>query len=402
MLDFNDILSTPGLDVQYFTGTGQDGIFGNLTPVTISTDGVLGVSSSFSLGGYLVGQSITVSGTLSSGTINGTANYTTPVTFYILAATASSMTISATPNGAPVATTTGTGTPGATFRLNSEWQTWHKPRGVKNVYMIGVGGGASGQPSANVSPGNSGGAGGGSGAQTCVWIPAMFVPDVLYIKCGAGGKYSERPVTGITTNHGGGPTYVTIEPSSSFANTMTLLVAAGGQSDSIFGGQVASLGGFDKGMMLAARGYYTFFSGHLGSTGAITPPTTGLMVTGGTGGGTSGVGGAAGGAGGSIDAPTGFPINDFFFTQAGAAGAAGATPAAAGIDGTTTRNFIMNYGGMGGGGASTTSGGQAGAGGNGAPGCGGGGAGGSTNVAGANTLARPGNGGDGFVLILSW
>jgi len=82
MLDFNNILSTPGVDVQYFTGQG--GIIGNIASVTLVVGGVLTVSTSVASGGYLVGQAITVSGTLSAGTINGTANYTTPVTFYII------------------------------------------------------------------------------------------------------------------------------------------------------------------------------------------------------------------------------------------------------------------------------------------------------------------------------
>jgi len=191
---------------------------------------------------------------------------------------------------------------------------------------------------------------------------------------------------------------------------MTVLLANGGVSGAATGGALATIAG----MPLAARGYYTFFVGQSGTTGGnagpsgpgsagatLTFPVTGLMVMGGTGGG--GCGTSAGGAGGSRSVPAGVPINDFFLpAQSGGTAASGATPATAGGSGIITRNFIMNYGGMGGGGASNTSGGQAGAGGNGAPGSGGGGSGGSTTTAGANTLARPGNGGDGFVLILSW
>ena len=50
----------------------------------------------------------------------------------------------------------------------------------------------------------------------------------------------------------------------------------------------------------------------------------------------------------------------------------------------------------------STSGGIAGAGGNGAPGSGGGGSGGASSSVGLTTLARPGNGGDGFVIVMSW
>jgi hypothetical protein len=404
MLDFNHILSTPGVDVQYFTGQG--GIIGPIASVTLVVGGVLTVTSSAASGGYLVGQAITVSGTLTAGTINGTADYTTPVTFYIIQVTsATSITISATPGGAAVTTTAGTATPGGVFTLSSQWQTWRKPRGVKNVYMIGVGGGSSGAVGDNAAATNVGGNGGGSGGQTCVWIPAFFVPDVLYVQCGAGGRQPTTLVSG-QLQQGGGPTYVAIEPSTTLTANMTVLLANGGQAASVSGGVLATIAG----MPLAARGFYTFFAGQAGTSGgfagngngtALTFPTTGLMVMGGAGGG--GGGNPTGGVGGSRSVPAGVPINDFFLpTQTGGIAAASATPAGAGGSGVIVRNFIMNYGGLGGGGASSASGGVAGAGGNGAPGSGGGGSGGSTTVAGANTLARPGNGGDGFVIIMSW
>ena len=161
MLDFNHILSTPGLDVQYFTGQG--GIIGPIASVTLVVGGVLTVTSSAASGGYQVGQAITVSGTLSAGTINGTADFTTPVTFYIINVTsATSITISATPGGAAVTTTAGTATPGGVFTLNPQWQTWRKPRGVKNIYILGHGGGSSGAVGTNAAANNAGGSVGGS------------------------------------------------------------------------------------------------------------------------------------------------------------------------------------------------------------------------------------------------
>jgi len=96
-------------------GVGTTGTTGTITSVVIvATAGVLTVTS----GTYFVGQQIRVSGTLSAGTINGTANYTTPVTFYIISvASATSITISTTPSGTAVATTAGTATTGGTFTL---------------------------------------------------------------------------------------------------------------------------------------------------------------------------------------------------------------------------------------------------------------------------------------------
>jgi len=489
MLDFNHVLATPGLDVQYFTGQG--GYFGpvitsavlnlNITAVTIadtagtltvtandyrvgqpitvsgtlsagtingtanyttpvtfyiitvnsstsivisstlggaavtSTTGTATTGGVFSLNGTItvnvgvnpqVGQAIVVSGTLSAGTISGTANYTTPVTFYIVSvSSATVITISATFGGVPVLSTAGTATPGGVFTsLNSGYQTWRKPRGVKNVYILTVGGGSSGAVGANAAATNAGGAGGGSAGQSCLYIPALFVPDVLYIQCGSGGRHPTTLYSG-GLQVGGGPSYVLLEPSTTVTSNLTLLYANGGTGGATGGGIIATIGNTP----LAARGLYTFFGGQAGTAGGtagggngtnLTFPVTGRITMGGAGGGGSG---AAPGAGGALSVPLGSPTNDFFlFTYPGGTAASGATPAGAGFSGPVMRNFIMNYGGMGGGGGSTTSGGNAGAGGNGAPGSGGGGSGGSTATAGANTLARPGNGGDGFVLILSW
>ena len=287
----------------------------------------------------------------------------------------------------------------------TQWQTWRKPRGVKNIYILGVGGGSSGAVGANAAATNAGGSGGGSGGQTTVWLPAMFVPDTLYVQCGAGGKQPATLVSGAA-QVGGVPTYVALEPSTTLTPNMTVLLANGGVAGAVTGGVVATLAGMPR----AGGGLSNFFVGQSGTAGgaagsgggtALTFPTTGLMVMGGTGGG--GGGNPTGGAGGSISAPTGVPINDFFLPlQTAGTGASGATPATNGAGGKIMINFLMNYGGLGGGGASNTAGGNAGDGGDGAPGSGGGGSGGSTTVAGANTLARPGNGGDGFVLILSW
>jgi hypothetical protein len=284
-----------------------------------------------------------------------------------------------------------------------QWQTWKKPRGVKNIYMIGVGGGSSGAVGDNTAAANAGGAGGGSGAQTCVWIPAMFVPDILYVNAGAGGQQPSVLVGGAT-QVAGVTTYVSLEPSTTFNARMTLLYAGGAPGGSTQGGAATAIAS----MAFAVRGLYRILAGQAGTNGGATQtagsnqtfPVSGIMTMGGTGGGGSG---ATPGAGGALSVPLGQPYNDFFlFTYPGGTAASGATPAGAGFSGPVMRNYIMNYGGMGGGGASDTSGGQAGAGGNGAPGSGGGGSGGSTSTAGADTLARPGNGGDGFVIIMSW
>lgn len=289
----------------------------------------------------------------------------------------------------------------STTSISPGWQSWRKPRGIKYVFLVGAGGGSSGAVGANTAVTNAGGAGGGSGGYTVVLIPALFVPDVLYIQCGPGGQQPNVLVS-AATQVGGSNTYVSVEGGNAIANT-TLLVANGGASDAVTAGTVATLAQ----MNWASRGQYNFFAGTDGSTGgaantvgtALAVPTTGCPLGGGTGGGGSG---ATAGAGGSITSPA---VNSFQFflpTTAGGLGAVTSTPAGAGMGGLVLPYFLFNYGGLGGGGASATSGGIAGAGGNGAPGAGGGGGGGASSTAGITTLARPGAGGPGFVTILSW
>jgi hypothetical protein len=288
-----------------------------------------------------------------------------------------------------------------------EWKTWRKPRGAKFVYMIAVGGGASGGVALNTAATSGGGAGGGSGAQSTLMIPAMFLPDVLYIQAGLGGV---QPATLVSaaTNVAGIPTYVAIEPWNTAAAQSTLLFANGGQigiaaATSTTGGTatVAASSASIANMPLAGRGAYQFFAGQAGSAGgssttagiAQTYPTTGLMVQGGAGGGGSSTSGQAGGA------ITLAGFGDNFPAITGGTAAVTSTPAGSGSGGTMLKMFQYT-GGSGGGGSTTTAGGLAGAGGNGAPGCGGGGAGGSNTT--VTTLGRPGDGGPGFVYIYSW
>jgi len=233
----------------------------------------------------------------------------------------------------------------------------------------------------------------------------------LYIQAGAGGA-------GATTSGGLGTagiiTYVCISPYTTISPAGTLLLATGGTvttaaATSLAGGtapgavSAATLGG----MCLAGRGVYNFLAGQIASaSGAstaagtnLTVPTTGLMVTGGAGGGGTN---ASGVPAGSIIAITGTLGTDFFplpISGGTQNGTGSSVPSGAGQSGFASRNFLFNFGGAAGGGATDTAGGTAGAGGDGAPGCGGGGAGGmnTTNT----TIARGGNGGAGFVYIIT-
>ena len=298
-------------------------------------------------------------------------------------------------------TTAGVGT--------GEWKTWIKPRGAKFVYMIGVGGGASGGCGINTSTSSGGGAGGGSGAQSTLFIPASFLPDVLYIQAGLGGSQPATLVSGAI-GVAGTITYVAIEPWTTlsaqtailFANAGAVTGTAATTTNGGVAGTAAAVATIAN-MPLAGRGFYQFFAGQSGvaggtSSGSVTNlsyPTTGIMVTGGSGG-----GGSSATVGLISGRFTGSGLGDNFPTSIGSPGGSGATPAGKGSGGFMLKSF-QYMGGTGGGGASgNNSAGVAGAGGNGAPGCGGGGAGGSNTT--ASTLARPGDGGPGFVYILSW
>jgi len=294
----------------------------------------------------------------------------------------------------------------------TQWQVWKKPRGAKWIHLLGVGGGGGGGTGFTSGAGGAG-AGGSSGAQTSVMIPAMFVPDILYIQAGAGGPGA---TVGATLGTAGTITYVCIEPYSTIAPAGTLLLANGGTVGAAV--PTASLGGTAPasapaaasliGMCLAGRGFSTLLGGQQGIVGAgagafngasITPPSTGLMVTGGAGGGSSGAA-ATGGNGGSIAVIANMLGTDFFsLPLAGGTGAASSIPATAASSGVVSRNFLFNFGGAGGGGGSTNAAGIPSAGGDGAPGCGGGGAG--CTGSGAVSIARGGNGGAGFVYIIS-
>lgn len=285
----------------------------------------------------------------------------------------------------------------------TDWRVWTKPRGVNWVYMIGVGGGSSGTTGTftGASAASAGGAGGGSGAQSTLLIPAMFVPNELFISTGSGGRVTL--VTSGSSGQAGGTTMITVEPiagATSGATNLFFLVANGGTASS--GGTATAMSG---NFPLAGRGWSQNIAGQNGGAaggsqngagGSITLPTTGLMVTGGGGSGGKDVTGAGGGAGGAI---TGVGFLGTFPTHAGGAAAASGTNAGNGINGRMITPF-MHYGGSGGGSgafAATGNGSTGSTGGNGGPGCGGGASG-----PGYTTTGLPGWGGDGFVHIISW
>jgi hypothetical protein len=284
----------------------------------------------------------------------------------------------------------------------TDWKVWTKPRGVNWVYMIGVGAGSSGAAGTVSTAAATGGLGGGSGAQTTLLMPAFFVPNQLFIQTGLGGRNAStsNTATSASASVAGTNTYIAIEPViSTTSNTNVFFLYASGAASGTTGGVATAMSG---NFPLAGRGWFQNFAGGNGTAGgaaqaagtALTLPTTGIMVTGGTGGGGTDATAAAQFAGGAI---TGVGLGGGFPTLlGGTAGATGTAIGGPGSNGFMVKPFMF-YGGTGSGGDNFATGRVSQPGGNGAPGCGGGGS-GAANAA----VGRPGDGGDGFVYIISW
>lgn len=281
----------------------------------------------------------------------------------------------------------------------ASWIPWYKPQNATLISILLVGkGGAGGTGVIGANSTAAGGGGGGSGAQTRVDIPAWAIPDVLYF---SGGHASLT-----TTVH----SYLAIQPNTTANHTLAYAGggANGGNASGATAGAAGAAGGAGTAALmplgwgfpqLAMGGQAGIIGGTTVSAAALTLPVTGLMVTGGTGGGGLPAAATAGTNGGSFTvpaAPSPFPA------QAGGQGSATATnPAANGADGfeNVVRGLFYNYGGTGGAsthGTATGGGLVQSSGGDGAPGCGGGGMGGALTGSTAGVQAL---GGAGFCII---
>lgn len=71
----------------------------------------------------------------------------------------------------------------------SGWEPWIKPRNARMVMIVCIGAGAGGGGGHTAAAGTArgGGGGGGCGAISRVLLPAIFLPDTLFVLAGAGG-----------------------------------------------------------------------------------------------------------------------------------------------------------------------------------------------------------------------
>lgn len=289
---------------------------------------------------------------------------------------------------------------------------WKKPRGATmvHIFLIGAGGGGGGGSSQAAGTNKGGGGAGGSGAWTTMIVPALHLPDKLYVIAGAGGSGGAGGATGVAGNLGTA-SYVFMYPDANFNATNVLVgssntgsfAAAGQGGTSSAGGS----GGAGASVFSVASGTGAFWGvlgitfGAAGNTGGAggSPGGAGANATqlgagdnfcigGGGGGGATSSGGAAGG-GAVLNGQIAGPVSE---------ASQGVTPIT-GVSG--AGGYMLKppdyplciFGGAGGSGSNATAGGN---GGHGVYGSGGGGGGAGT------TGGTGGNGGDGLIVITCW
>lgn len=276
------------------------------------------------------------------------------------------------------------------------WTPWSKPKncGLVGIFALGAGAGGGGGFTDLAGSARSGGGGGGSGAFACgIWLAEML-PGMLYVSVGVGGTSGPA----ATVGGAGSRSFVAFAPDGGAVPTIPILQS--GAADAV-GGPAGTpgliLGG--AGSTVTNEAVIDFIGSSIGfnagagqigggSDGGVAAPgvsvtwgSSGIVVSGGAGGGpVAGVAAQAGG--GQIGAG---------LMQSLSGGAATGAPGPQGI--TFLFKPFMSLGGAGGGGLDAGVGGTGGNGGIGSGGAGGGG--GTTGGAG-------GRGGDGRVLIVAF
>ena len=297
---------------------------------------------------------------------------------------------------------------GAAQADGTDWQTWIKPRGKTMIDIVLVGKGGNGGTGAIINTGGGGGGGGGSGAQSRLRMPLHLLPDVLFLSLlGQGSSASGSshicvipPISGTTIV----ATNVLVLARNGSTGTNVGVTATGGAGGS--GGPQTIAGSMPLGAAFMNALNLAGQTGTAGGDGtgagtagvALTLPVTGLLVTGGTGGGgcpaTAALPGQPGGA---------FTSLGFVPAHLGGTAGTGTTPPSSGTGGYRPfPNLGYWLGGTGGGatGSNSTGAGLVQAqGGDGAPGCGGGGGGAAFT---GSVAGRVGLGGPAFCIITCW
>jgi hypothetical protein len=262
------------------------------------------------------------------------------------------------------------------------WDSYRVPKNARELQILCVGAGGGGGNGFTRAAGSAGGggAGGGGGGFSRLRIPAILLPNVLYVTAGIGRQ-----------GFAGGESYVSLRPSTTAPNT--LLRATGGGLGGNGTGTAAGVAGTAPGAVTTTSGIWAvlglplFQAGSAGGAGGSQTGAVGATITWGA------LVPASGGAGGAGCTTTDFAGGAITASNEQFPNIPGGL-AAGGFGGTGMLQLwpFVNSGGSGGG---SNNAGVAGNGGNGGYGCGGGGGG-----AGA-TGGIGGKGGDGFVMILA-
>ena len=281
-------------------------------------------------------------------------------------------------------------------QIFTENGTWVKPEGcvMVMIQLAGAGGGGGGgTPNSGLF---IGGGAGGSGGVLRALVPAMFIPNELFLLIGKGGAGGASNTTGSQ----GGNSAVSVSPISN--DSASFLARTDGGNGGVRG-QIGGAGGADGGGATAAlmnMSYIPIFqtdgnSGEGGTNGGSSAAAVDYTVSASTGFLYSATGG------GGRTASLGFKggdiigIEGIITTLPGGAGNSVGGDAGGGVNCFTSFAPLFSVGGTGGGGTAVN--GAGGKGGDGGFATGGGGGGAGTTFGGAG-----GNGGNGFAIITCW
>lgn len=281
------------------------------------------------------------------------------------------------------------------------WVTWTKPRGKSMCSILLVGKGGNGG-SGSIGATAAGGGGGSSGTQVSLTMPLYVLPDTLYL-----ALIGQTATASLIS-------YISTQPST-VANNVVAIGRGGANGGNASAGTAGTAGGAPTIPQVTEMAFAWQFinlalAGQAGAAGGgnaapggnVTLPTTGLIVTGGAGGGGSDFGAAtAGFAGGSLTVPA--QPSAYLAHPGGIGGSSASTPPTRGNAGyQPIKGLLMFYGGTGGGSPYNLATGAAliqTNGGNGANGCGGGG---SSAALTGSTPGVAGLGGSAFAIITCW
>ena len=290
------------------------------------------------------------------------------------------------------------------FSLPDQWTTWLRPKRASMIQILcyGGGGGGGGGFTGIAGATRGGGGGGGCSGNTRMVLPAVLLPDRLYVFIGAGGQGKE---SGGGTASSGALSCVSVAPSTDPTNVVVISGTAGPTGGGTGTGAAngnAGLAGTAATlplMVYAGLGVHTgssYQDGYNAGSGGAETGGNGTTVAIGVAQQTL-IGSGSGGAG---IATTNFngggvtPIANSYLSEQRPTASTGTPSAAPGGSGAVrVAKPFYTFGGMGGAASNSFAGGQ---GGNGMFGSGaGGGAGGTTG-------GRGGDGGNGLVVIHAW